>query len=188
MVRFSYCELIGVLVAVLILPVPSWAQLKVIYDSGHTESLAPYLKSLHPADSQHLATAAGNPTLDSDLMGAAQLSNLLPIRSPGLTPGKISAHTISETIKKRLAMGNAPPFFIIGSDDASLRWLQSHRAALLHLGAVGMLVQAETEAEVRRVADLAQGLSITLGSASDIAQALGVRRYPVLISANGVEQ
>ena len=136
MVRFSYCGLIGMLVVVLILPVPSWAQLKVIYDSGHTESLAPYLKSLHPADSQHLATAAGNLTLDSDLMGAARLSNLLPIRSPGLTPGEISSHTVSETIQKRLAMGNAPPFFIIGSDDISLRWLQSHRAALQRMKAI----------------------------------------------------
>jgi integrating conjugative element protein (TIGR03765 family) len=188
MVRFSYCGLIGVLVVVLILPVPSWAQLTVIYDTGHTESITPYLKTLQAADSQHLTTAAGNPTPDSDLMGAAQLSNLLPIRSPGLTPGEISSHTVSETIQKRLAMGNAPPFFIIGSDDMSLRWLQSHRAALQRMGAVGMLVQAETEAEVRRVAGLAQGLPITLGSASDIAQALGIRRYPVLISANGVEQ
>ncbi len=187
MVRFSYCGLIGVLV-LLSLPDPSWAQLTVIYDSGHTESLAPYLKTLQPADSPHLAPVAGNLTLDSDLMGAALLSNLLPIRSPGLTPGEISSHTVSETIQKRLAMGNAPPFFIIGSDDMSLRWLQSHRAALQRMGAVGMLVQAETEAEVRRVAGLAQGLPITLGSASDIAQALGIRRYPVLISANGVEQ
>jgi hypothetical protein len=51
-----------------------------------------------------------------------------------------------------------------------------------------MLVQAEREADVRRVAERAQGLPITLGSASDIAQALGITRYPVLITANGVEQ
>jgi integrating conjugative element protein (TIGR03765 family) len=185
MVKFS--GLIGVLV-MLALPVASWAQLTVIYDTGYTESIAPYLKSLQPADSQHLVAATGNPTLDSDLSGAAQLSNILPIRSPGLTPGEISAYTVSETLLKRLAMGNAPPFFIIGSDDLSLRWLQSHRAALQHLGAVGMLVQAETEADVRRVAERAQGLPITLGSASDIAQALGITGYPVLITANGVEQ
>jgi integrating conjugative element protein (TIGR03765 family) len=185
MVRFRW--LIGVLV-MLALPVASWAQLTVIYDTGHTESIAPYLKSLQPADSQHLVVDTGNPTLDSDLLGAAELSNILPIRSPGLTLGEISTHTVSETLLKRLAMGNAPPFFIIGSDDLSLRWLQSHRAALQRLGAVGMLVQAETEADVRRVAERAQGLPMTLGSASDIAQALGITRYPVLITANGVEQ
>ena len=60
-------------------------------------------------------------------------------------------------------MGNAPPFFIIGSDDLSLRWLQSHRAALQHLGAVGMLVQAETEADVRRVAGASPGPSDHIG-------------------------
>jgi len=185
MVRFSW--LIGVLV-MLALPVASWAQLTVIYDTGHTESIAPYLKSLQPADSQHLVAATGKSTLDSNLLGAAELSNILPIRSPRLTPGEISAYTVSGTLLKRLAMGNAPPFFIIGSDDLSLRWLQSHRAALQRLGAVGMLVQAETEADVRRVAERAQGLPITLGSASDIAQALGISRYPVLITVSGVEQ
>jgi hypothetical protein len=51
-----------------------------------------------------------------------------------------------------------------------------------------MLVQAETEMDVRRIAELAEGLPVTLGSASDIARALGITRYPVLISQKGFEQ
>ena len=64
----------------------------------------------------------------------------------------------------------------------------ARREELLRLGAVGMLIQAETEADVRRIAALAQGLSITLGSATDIAKVLGIDRYPVLISTKGIEQ
>jgi integrating conjugative element protein (TIGR03765 family) len=51
-----------------------------------------------------------------------------------------------------------------------------------------MLVQADTEADVSRVAEVAQGLSITLGSGSDLAAALGIDRYPVLITADGIRQ
>ena len=70
----------------------------------------------------------------------------------------------------------------------SLQWLAYHRDTLKRLGAVGMLVQADTEADVRRVAEVAQGLSITLGSGSDLAAALGIERYPVLITPDGIRQ
>ena len=56
----------------------------------------------------------------------------------------------------RLALGNARPFFLVGSDALSQRWLIARREELLRLGAVGMLIQAETEADVRRIAALAQ--------------------------------
>jgi len=51
-----------------------------------------------------------------------------------------------------------------------------------------MLVQAETEQDVRHVAEISQGLSITLGSGSDVAGALGIDRYPVLITRDGITQ
>lgn len=51
-----------------------------------------------------------------------------------------------------------------------------------------MLVQAETMEDLRGIARLADGLSILPASGSDIAKALGVSHYPVLISAHGIEQ
>jgi hypothetical protein len=42
--------------------------------------------------------------------------------------------------------------------------------------------------ELEHVAQLAQGLPILPASASDIAQSLGLRHIPVLISAQGIEQ
>ena len=53
---------------------------------------------------------------------------------------------------------------------------------------MGMLVQADTLEDLRTIAELADGLSILPASASDIAKALGISHYPVLISTHGIEQ
>ena len=172
----------------LALSVSASAQLTVIYDSGDTQPLAPFLSSLQPVESPNPPSIASEALSQRKQRGPADIRNLLPIRSPGLTPGAVSMHTASTEALKRLALGNARPFFLIGSDPLSQRWLQARRAELQRLGAVGMLIQADTQADVRRIAELAQGLPITLGSASDIATELGIGHYPVLISSRGFEQ
>ena len=170
----------------------AFAELTVIYDNGQTRPLAPLLEPLladEAPSSEPAETAALNPSsspLSSD--GPADLRNLLPVRSPGLTVGDVAGSALRPEVLARLAQGNPRPFFLIGSDVMSLRWLASHRDVLEDLGAVGMLIQAETETDVRRVAEVAQGLSITLGSGSDLAAALGINRYPVLITPNGIRQ
>ena len=170
----------------------AFAELTVIYDNGQTRPLAPLLEPLladEAPSSEPAETAALNPSsspLSSD--GPADLRNLLPVRSPGLTVGDVAGSALRPEVLARLAQGNPRPFFLIGSDATSLRWLVSHRDVLEDLGAVGMLIQAETETDVRRVAEVAQGLSITLGSGSDLAAALGIDRYPVLITADGIRQ
>jgi len=172
----------------LALPMSVWADLAVIYDSGQTRPIAPYLKSIQQIESQSAKVSASNPIKERGQLGAAQISNLLPIRSPEMTPGTITTSAASQQALNRLALGNARPFFLVGSDAMSQHWLIARREELLRLGAVGMLIQAETEADVRRIAAVARGLSVTLGSATDIAKALGIDRYPVLISTKGIEQ
>jgi integrating conjugative element protein (TIGR03765 family) len=81
----------------------------------------------------------------------------------------------------------ARPFFLIGSDTRSRQWLEDNRDRLKALGAMGMLVQADTVEDLRAIADLAQGLPILPASASDIARALGITHYPVVITAHGIE-
>lgn len=168
------------------------AELTVLYDNSQTRPLAPLLEPLLADDSP-----SSGPTVSSTLDpssnplssdGPADLRNLLPVRSPGLTVGDIAGSALRPEVLTRLAQGNPRPFFLIGSDATSLRWLASHRDVLEDLGAVGMLIQAETETDVRRVAEVAQGLSITLGSGSDLAAALGIDRYPVLITPDGIRQ
>ena len=168
------------------------AELTVIYDNGQTRPLAPLLEPLM-ADDAPAYEPAESATLNPSSMplssyGPADLRNLLPVRSPGLTVGDIAGSALRPEVLARLAQGNPRPFFLIGSDVMSLRWLASHRDVLEDLGAVGMLIQAETETDVRRVAEVAQGLSITLGSGIDLAAALGIDRYPVLITPDGIRQ
>lgn len=168
------------------------AELTVIYDNGQTRPLAPLLEPLL-ADEAPSSGPTVSSTLDPSASplssyGPADLRNLLPVRSPGLTVGDIASSALHPEVLARLAHGNPRPFFLIGSDAISLQWLTSHRDVLEDLGAVGMLIQAETEVDVRRVAEVAQGLSITLGSGSDLAAALGIDRYPVLITPEGIRQ
>lgn len=164
------------------------AELTVIHDTGHTKPIAPLLKPFVSDQRQpdHPGTAAHS--ADQRVLNGATLSNLLPVCSPGLLVGDLAGRQLEPDVRARLAQGNPRPFFLIGSDRVSLDWLATHRDTLKSLGAVGMLVQAETEQDVRQVAEISQGLSITLGSGSDVAGALGIDRYPVLITRDGITQ
>lgn len=164
------------------------ADLTVIYDSGKTQPLSRLLGPLQ-ADEMSSTDSVEETNPDRSLrsmLGPAVLGNLLPLRSPGLKVSDNGDSPLNPEVLTRLAQGNPRPFFLIGSDAVSLQWLAYHRDTLRSLGAVGMLVQADTEADVRQVAKVAQGLSITLGSGSDLAAALGIRHYPVLITRDGI--
>jgi integrating conjugative element protein (TIGR03765 family) len=63
-----------------------------------------------------------------------------------------------------------------------------HRERLKEIGAVGMLIQADTLDDLQTIAELAAGLSVMPASARDIAKAIGISHYPVLITPNGIEQ
>lgn len=164
------------------------AELTVIYDTGHTKPIAPLLKPFvsdqglqdHPGTAVDIA--------DQKVLDGATLSNFLPVRSPGLLVGDLAGRQLKPDVRERLAQGNPRPFFLIGSDRVSLEWLATHRDTLKSLGAVGMLVQADTEQDVRSVTEISPGLSITLGSGIDLASALGIDRYPVLITRDGITQ
>jgi len=174
------------------------ADLTVIYDSGRTKPIAPLLSPFlvdkelldeeQSGHSDNPADSTNQNVLSVSALGSAALSNLLPVRSPGLQVGDLAGTQLKPEVLSRLAQGNPHPFFLIGSDEVSLRWLATHRDTLKSLGAAGMLVQADTEQDVRQVADIALGLSITLSSGSDLARALGVNRYPVLITRDGIMQ
>jgi len=130
---------------------------------------------LEPSDRATNSQPARTPKL-----GAADIQSLLPIRSPGLSPGPVQSRTHHRPF--------ARPFFLIGSDPRSRQWLVNHRERLRAIGAVGMLVQAETINDLQAIARLAGGLPITPASGADIAGALGVSHYPVLVSSQGIEQ
>ena len=166
----------GMLAVLALYPAIAGADLTVIYDSGDTQPIAPFLEAFEAGDAfpQH------SPVIKKPQLGAADPESLLPIQSPGLTLGPVQARAHDRPFSR--------PFFLIGSDARSRQWLQDHRERLKEIGAVGMLVQAETLEDLRIIAELADGLSILPASGSDIAQALGISHYPVLITPSGIEQ
>ena len=166
----------GMTIACLWVPVMAQAELAVIYDSGHTLSIAPFLEVFDAGN----ASPQQSPVPIKPLLGAADPQVWLPIQSPGLTPGPVQSRSYDRPF--------ARPFFLIGSDARSRQWLQDHRVRLKAIGAVGMLVQADTLDDLHTIAELADGLSILPASASDIAKALGISHYPVLISTHAIEQ
>ena len=149
--------------------------LTVIYDSGDTRPIAAYLEILKDPTANVDTEAPQVPSL-----GAADLSQLLPIHSPGLTPGPVTRTAISRPY--------SAPLFLIGCDPLSARWLAANRSRLAHLGAVGMVVEVPDEAALQRIAELAGGLPLLPASATDLAENLGITHYPVLITQDGFEQ
>lgn len=153
----------------------SSAQLIVIFDNGQAKPLSDFLGPLENAKAEKEPAM-----VESMLLGAADLENLLPIRSPGLTPGKLRTRVHSVPF--------ARPFFLIGSDQFSKSWLVKHRKALKQMGALGMLVEASSVEDLRDIARLGEGLPITPASGSDIAKAIGITHYPFAISGGRIWQ
>ena len=150
-------------------------ELVVIFDNGRARPLAPFLKPLRSAGREEAPQSSDKPNL-----GAADLEQLLPIESAGLTPGKI--------VRRTHGLLFARPFFMVGSDPWSQRWLADHQEHLLDIGAVGLLVKAATIEDLQRLAHIADGLSLVPASGADIAKALAVAHYPVAVSGGYVWQ
>ena len=165
-----------VALAFVFVPIHARAELTVIYDSGDTQPIAPYLDVFEPAD----GVPRQSPAMTPPPLDAADPEAWLPIESIGLTPGIVHSRAIHRPFSQ--------PLFLIGADALSRQWLMEHRDRLKSIGAVGMLVRADTLEDLRRIAQLADGLAVLPASATDIAEALGIRHYPVLISSHGIEQ
>ena len=176
MIRFNFRWCKRMVIAWLLVPAMAEAELIVIYDSGDTQLIAPFLAVFESSD--EITRQSPVPTTPS--LGAADPEAWLPIQSPGLTPGFVKERSHERPF--------ARPFFLIGSDARSRQWLKDHRERLKETGAMGMLVQADTLDDLHTIAKLADSLSILPASGSDIAQALGISHYPVLISAHAIEQ
>ena len=171
---------ICILLALLMTPSLVFAALTVIYDSRQTQPLAPFLEVFDEGNSQEKGPQISPISRMKQALGAADLERLLPIHSPVLTPGRVEPRTLQQPF--------ARPFFLIGSDAFSRNWLATHRDRLVEIGAVGMLVEADTLDDLRTIAAIADGLPILPASANDIAEALDLSHYPVLITKDGLEQ
>ena len=153
--------------------------LTVIYDSGETYSLAPFFEVFdEDADRREGSPASLIPPSPPAMGAGAGAAPADPVA--GADAGQVEPRDIKRPF--------ARPFFLIGSDGLSREWFATHRDRLAEIGAVGMLVEAETLDDLRAIAAIADGLPILPASASDIAEALGLSHYPVLITKDGIEQ
>ena len=152
---------------------PAAGELTVIYEHPDSRPITDFVEPRRSTRPEPV-TAPAKP------LGVWDMRALLPIRSPGLTPGPVSTRTHKLPVTQ--------PLFLIGADDLSKAWLTRHRPRLEALGAVGMLVAAEDVADLEALAELAGDLPIMPASGADIAQALALAHYPVCIDGKRLWQ
>ena len=151
------------------------AEPRVLYDSGRTLSIEPFMAPLKPK-SQPPAELPPAPALTADSYG-------LPVKTPSMTPGKVHSRTLPALQGK---MAGARPLFLIGADRWSLQWLQQNQTRLAELQAVGMVIAVDTESDLSILRQAAGQLQLMPASGEAIARHLGLAHYPVLIAPPGV--
>ena len=161
--------LFGLLCLLFCLGAHAREPLTVIYDSGDTLPLEPYLPKRAP---QEKAT-----TQDAN----RQLPFKLSITTPSMQPGKV-------TVTPKALRYLQRPLFLVGADQKSQDWLVEKREQLIRIGAVGLLVEAKDRQEIEAVLAIAEGLRLVPASAEGFATKLGLSHYPILLSKEGWEQ
>ena len=161
--------LIGIMCFLLCVGVDAREPLTVIYDSGDTLPLEPYLPKRAPREKATLQEKKD------------QLPFNLPITTPSMQPGKA-------TVTPKALRYLQRPLFLVGADQVSKDWLAEKREQLVRIGAVGLLVEAKDRQEVEAVLKIAEGLRLVPASAESFATQLGLTHYPILLSKEGWEQ
>lgn len=151
----------------------------VVADHGGDSAL-PYYRALNLQPRTQRATGAPR-ALPIPLMPKNRYTeaDMLPVHSSRLTMGTENARVI--------AIAGLSPFFLIGDDATSRAWLVVRRDALRALQAIGFVVEVDTAADLQSLRQLAPGLTLVPASADDLAQRLGIRHYPVLITPTAIE-
>jgi integrating conjugative element protein (TIGR03765 family) len=105
---------------------------------------------------------------------------MLPVRSMRLSPGDVARRVIEAPGLK--------PLFLVGDDERSRAWLHQRALRLHELDAVGLVVNVASAETLATLRALVPGLSLAPVAGDDLAERLGLRHYPVLITATGIEQ
>jgi len=164
------------LIVTLLLSAPIQAEPSVLFDSGDSVAIEkrPVVPRM-PADSP--MTAPGGIPRPAPV----EPDKILPVETPELSFGLIEKRKASFPDLRT-------PVCVIGSDDRSLAWLVEHHSRLVAIGARCILVQAQTQSDLERVARFAAGIPVLPASGSELARHFGIKHYPVLISRGWIEQ
>jgi len=170
-----------ILAASLSLP---WASLAaqadamiIVADHGGTSAL-PYYEALNLQP----RTEVSAPRIEIPRPPAKPFNeaDMLPVRSMRLSPGDVARRVIEAP--------GLPPFFLVGDDERSRVWLRQRAPRLHELNAVGLVVNVTSAEALAALRELVPGLSVSPAAGDDLAERLGLRHYPVLITATGIEQ
>ena len=104
---------------------------------------------------------------------------MLPVRSARLSAG--------DEPRRVIRAPGLTPLFLVGDDDRSRAWLKQRRVELQAQRAVGLVVNVATPEALAALRRLAPGLVLSPASGDDLAHRLGIKHYPVLITATGIE-
>lgn len=118
--------------------------------------------------------------MHADLSTFADEAWILPVHSSLLSPGQITSRALN--------MPGLRPFFLVGEDTQSLAWLNQRAVELLEMGAAGLAVEVTDIEALSRIQAAAPGITILPVNGNDIATRLRIEHYPVLITANSLEQ
>jgi integrating conjugative element protein (TIGR03765 family) len=150
----------------------------VVEDHGGASAI-PYYEALN-LQARSPNAPLSRITLPSVQVNPATEADMLPVRSPKLTPGTVARRVIDAP--------GLQPFFLVGDDEASHVWLQRQGKSLRERKAIGLVVNVENEAGLAHLRAITPDLQFAPVAADDLAERLGLQHYPVLITSTGIEQ
>lgn len=163
-------------VVTLLLASFSHAALIVVEDMGGTSALSYYRTLNLPSDDQ----SAKPMTLPTVRLNPYSEADMLPVKSEHLSPGKVENRVTN--------VPGLVPLFLVGDDNLSRRWLAARADLLREISAIGLVVNVQHIKALTELRELGSGLEMVPTSADDLALRMGVKHYPVLITATGIEQ
>lgn len=152
------------------------AELQVLGVVGPTKSTEQYYKKIKPTNTQE----SGLNDLKVRSKASFNVDKFFPIKPKNLTPGRVK-NRIS-TIK------GVSSFAVIGTDEFSENWLAVRQRKLLQMNTPIFVIEAESYAEVEKLANKFNKLKFIPSHGDSIALNVGVSNYPFLVHSKGVFQ
>jgi integrating conjugative element protein (TIGR03765 family) len=127
----------------------------------------------------------GIPDVSAILQSAPKEKPLGPVFDPfpvesNLQLGKQTSFTHDKPVDK--------PFFIVGGDAQSLRWLAENYQFFLEVQAKGLLTNINSQEEFDNIQALFPDIRLTPVNVDDLATIFTINHYPVFINKTSVEQ
>jgi len=162
-------------------PVEPDAPLTVIYRGPQVIPAAPFYRRLpqHETLQSTIENTAAQQQADlptpTPLPAAVSLQSLFPLTSAQLQPSAPTVKLINALYR---------PFFILGTDEASLAWLQAEAGALKQIHAFGLVVEAPDWAAWLHLKSVAagEGIALSLLDGDALATVYDVHTYPTLFT------